>query len=67
MNNLSPIAESVKRLYDNNRMNKEGLHNAASIGLITPDEYELICGEPFEQSIEATKPAENTEEVIEEE
>lgn len=64
MNNLSPIAESVKRLYDNNRMSKEGLHNAASIGLITSDEYESICGEPFEQPVEATKPTENIEEAI---
>ena len=66
-NNLSPIAKSVMRLYDNSQMSKDGLYNAVAIGLITPDDYEFICGEPFEQLVETTEPTENIKEVTEEE
>ena len=62
--NLSPIAESVMRLYGNSQMSKDGLYNAVAIGLIMPDDYEFISGEPFEQPVEATKSTENTEEAI---
>lgn len=55
------------RLYDNSQMSKDGLYNAVAIGLITPDDYEFICGEPFEQLVETTEPTENIKEVTEEE
>lgn len=66
-NNLSPIAESVMRLYDNSQMSKDGLYNAVAIGLITPDDYEFVCGEPFEQPVETVEPTKNIEEATEEE
>ena len=46
----SPKFELVKRYYDSGLWGKAAVRNAVVKGWITPAEYELITGEPYEQS-----------------
>lgn len=46
MNSHSKYFDKIKKLYDEGRVNQLG--NYVVSGLITPAEYEEICGEPYE-------------------
>lgn len=39
--------ETLKRLYDERRLTKEGLKNAVIKNWITPDQYKEITEEPY--------------------
>lgn len=41
--------ERIKKLYDNGDIDKHGLAVYVRRGMITPEEYEEICGEPYEE------------------
>lgn len=38
----------IKRFYDNGLWTKQQVHDVVAVGAITPEEYELITGEPYE-------------------
>lgn len=40
--------ETLKRLYTEGRLTKEGLANAVIKGWITAEQYQEITGEPYE-------------------
>ena len=40
--------DRLKRLYDENRLTKEGLKNAVAKNLITAEEYQQITGEKYD-------------------
>lgn len=40
--------ERIKRLYEEGKLNKQGIANAVLKGWITPEQYEGITGEPYE-------------------
>lgn len=44
----SPKYEKVKKYYDDGLWNKTKVKNAVTKGWITPEEYFLITGEPYE-------------------
>lgn len=39
--------ETLKRLYNEGRLSKEGVANAVTKGWVTPEQYEEITGEPY--------------------
>ncbi|WP_141434377.1 XkdX family protein [Bacillus sp. 03113] len=39
--------ETLKRLYEDERLNKVGLQNAINKGWITTEQYTEITGEPY--------------------
>lgn len=39
--------ERLKRLFDLGKLSIDGLKNAVSKNLITPEEYEIIAGEKY--------------------
>ena len=38
----------IKRLYDEGKLDKQGVKNAVEKGWITPEQYEEITGEKYE-------------------
>jgi len=40
--------ERIKRLYEEGRLDKQGVANAVERGWITPAQYQEITGEPYE-------------------
>lgn len=41
--------EMVKAYYDEGRWSKKRVHDAVGKGWITPEEYQLITGDPYEE------------------
>lgn len=48
---MSSKFEKVKKYYEAGLWNKEMIRNAVVKAWITPSEYEMIVGEPFEGTI----------------
>lgn len=42
--------ERIKRLYMSKELTKDGVANAVKRKLITPEQYLLICGEPYDET-----------------
>ena len=40
---------TIKSRYDKDYVTIEQLHRYVELGAITPDEYEEICGRPYEE------------------
>jgi len=45
----STMFENLKIRYEKNWCRKDQLKQFTQLGAITPDEYQLIVGEPYEQ------------------
>lgn len=39
----------IKRFYDNNLWTKEQVYIVTGLGVLTPEEYLTITGEPYEE------------------
>lgn len=50
MNNMSPMAEDLKRLFNNGEVTIKGMNNAAEMGWITYEEYNEITGKEYDGS-----------------
>lgn len=46
---MSKKFAKVKRYYDEGLWSKRQVHDAVEKGWITPEEYALIIGEPYEE------------------
>ncbi len=46
---MSKKFDMVKEFYDEGRWNKKRVHDAVEKGWITPEEYQLITGDPYEE------------------
>ena len=45
---MSPMFEKIKGWYESGLWSKKRVHDAVVKGKITPEEYEIITGDPFE-------------------
>lgn len=45
----SKMYEKIKKRYDKGYVTREQLHRYVELEAITPEEYEEICGEPYEE------------------
>ena len=45
---MSKMFNNIKKWYDHGLWSKEKVHNAVVKGQITPEEYTLITGDPYE-------------------
>ena len=41
--------DKIKKRYDKGYVTDEQMHRYVELGQITPEEYEEICGEPYEE------------------
>jgi hypothetical protein len=46
---MSPMYTKIKMWYDHGIWHKSQVHNAVVKGHLTPEEYELIVGEPYSE------------------
>lgn len=42
------MIERIRRLYESGELSKDGVKNAVVKGLITADQFEMICGEKYD-------------------